>query len=135
MDDELTHVRLLVEEYSACFRFYRDALGFEATFGDAGSGYADFDTGDVSLALFDAAEMATAVGEGRGSGTAGVGRGRDAVALVVGVDDVDRTYERLADADCDRVGVPEDRPEWGIRAAHVRDPDGTLVEVNEPLEE
>jgi hypothetical protein len=32
------------------------------------------------------------------------------------------------------VGAPQDRPEWGIRVAHVRDPDGTLVEVNEPIE-
>jgi len=57
------------------------------------------------------------------------------VALVLAVDDVDETYRRLADADCERVEPPTDRPEWGIRTAHVRDPDGTLVEVNQPIEE
>lgn len=34
----MSHVRLLAEEYAACFRFYRDRLGFEPTFGDAEGG-------------------------------------------------------------------------------------------------
>jgi len=29
----------------------------------------------------------------------------------------------------------EDRPGWGIRTAHLRDPDGTLIEINSPLPE
>jgi catechol 2,3-dioxygenase-like lactoylglutathione lyase family enzyme len=50
---KLTFVRLLVNDYPACFRFYRDAMGFPVTFGDEEGGYADFDAGsDVSLALF-----------------------------------------------------------------------------------
>jgi catechol 2,3-dioxygenase-like lactoylglutathione lyase family enzyme len=28
-----------------------------------------------------------------------------------------------------------DRPEWGIRTAHFRDPDGNLIEINQPLKE
>jgi len=128
MDATLTHVRLLVEEYERCFRFYTEGLGFAATFGDADSGYADLDTGSVSLALFDAAEMAGAVGAELGA------RGRDDAAVVLRVPDVDAAYAGLADADCERVAEPRDRPEWAVRAAHVRDPDGTLVELNAPLE-
>jgi hypothetical protein len=26
-----------------------------------------------------------------------------------------------------------DRPDWGIRTAHLRDPDGNLIELNSPL--
>lgn len=129
MDATVTHVRLLVEEYERCFRFYAEDLGYEATFGDATSGYADFDTGDVTLALHAVEEMAAALGD-----DGGADRGRDAAALILRVDDVDAAYADLADADCERVGAPQDRPEWGIRVAHVRDPDGTLVEVNEPIE-
>jgi catechol 2,3-dioxygenase-like lactoylglutathione lyase family enzyme len=124
----LTHVRLLVESYERCFRFYAEDLGFEPTFGDATSGYADFRTGSVSLALHDAGEMADALG------AAGGERGRDGAALVLRVEDVDAAYGDLAAADCERVGPPQDRPDWGIRVAHVRDPDGSLIEVNEPLE-
>jgi hypothetical protein len=28
---------------------------------------------------------------------------------------------------------PHDRPDWGIRVLHLRDPDGLLIELNEPL--
>jgi catechol 2,3-dioxygenase-like lactoylglutathione lyase family enzyme len=38
----LTHVRLLVDDFAACFRFYRDVVGLARTFGDETSGYADF---------------------------------------------------------------------------------------------
>ena len=31
------------------------------------------------------------------------------------------------------VAPPVDRPAWGIRTAHYRDPDGNLVEINKPL--
>jgi hypothetical protein len=39
---QLTHVRLLVEDFDVCFRFYRDVLGFTVTWGAEGDGYADF---------------------------------------------------------------------------------------------
>jgi len=43
----LTHVRLLVDRYPECFRFYRDVLGFPATFGDEESGYADLNVAEL----------------------------------------------------------------------------------------
>jgi lactoylglutathione lyase len=125
---EITHVRLLVDEYAACFRFYRDTLGLEPTFGNADSGYADFDTGDVTLALFDADEMAAALDEQTPTAT-----GRDRACVVLRVDDVDETATALGSAGVEVVGPPTDHPEWGLRTVHARDPDGTLVECNEPL--
>lgn len=129
-----THTRLLVDDYAACLRFYRDALGFEVTFGDEDSGYADLRTGGTTVALFDGGEMAQAVGAKETAADEVPGRDyRDDVALVFSVDDVDNAFERLS-PDTEFVTEPHDRPEWGIRVAHFRDPDGTLVEVNEPLE-
>jgi predicted enzyme related to lactoylglutathione lyase len=55
------------------------------------------------------------------------------VALVFGVDDVDGTVATLRAAGVDPVTAPTDRPEWGIRTAHVGDPAGTLIEFDEPL--
>lgn len=117
----LTHVRLLVDEYERCFRFYAETLGGDPTFGEA-----DFDTGAVTLALHDAAEVTDLIGEGA--------RERDGIAVVLRVGSVEQADATLADTDCERVNLPEDRPERGIRVAHVREPDGTLVELNEPLE-
>ena len=46
---ELTHIRLLVKDFDACFRFYRDVMGFRALWGDEGSGYANFEVGGCLL--------------------------------------------------------------------------------------
>lgn len=60
-------------------------------------------------------------------------RGRGTVAVVLRVPDVDAAYADLADAD--RSGSSTHRmPGVGGCAAHVQDPDETLVEVNEPLQ-
>jgi len=46
---------------------------------------------------------------------------------------VDGTDRRLSADGVEFVAGPTDHPEWRIRTAHLRDPDGTLVEINEPL--
>jgi lactoylglutathione lyase len=117
----LTHVRLLVDDYGACFRFYRDMLGLEPTFGDEASHYANFATGDVTLAVFARGEQAEVV-EVRPVG--------DGALLVLRVDDVDAEVARLR---AYLVAEPQDRPDWGIRVAYIRDPAGTLIELNREL--
>lgn len=133
-DDEcvpaFTHTRLLVTEFDACFRFYRDVLGFEVTWGGAGEDYADFDTGATTLALFDKRAMAEAVGT---ETLPPSGDRMDDVCVVFEVDDLDRAYEELV-GEVPFVTEPHDREGWGIRVAHLRDPAGTLLELNEPLE-
>lgn len=129
LDTGLTHVRLLVDDYPGTFTFYRDVLGLEPTFGDETSGYADFETGDVTLALFDGSEMAAAV-DGDGPST----RGRDQVAVVLRVEDVDAVGDALRSDGVGLAAPPTDHPEWGIRTVHCRDPDGNLLEFNEPLD-
>jgi catechol 2,3-dioxygenase-like lactoylglutathione lyase family enzyme len=36
----LTHIRLLVADYLACFRFYRDVMGLAVAWGDENGPYA-----------------------------------------------------------------------------------------------
>lgn len=127
----LTHMRLLVTDYPACFRFYRDVLGFEPTWGDVDGVYADFDTGETTLALFDRESMAESVG--RADAPRGADQ-QDTVAVIFEVASVDATYEALRE-EAEFVTEPHDRPGWGIRVAHFRDPSGTLLEINEPLAE
>ena len=124
---KLTFVRLLVDDFGACFRFYRDVMGFPATFGDEESGYADFDVGaDVSLALFVRQHQTDHVGApAEGSG--------DNVVVVLQVDKVDDAIERLRDRGAPVSAEPADRGDWGIRVAYVRDPDGNLIELNHPI--
>ena len=128
---DLTHVRLLVDAYADCLRFYRDTLGFPVTFGDETSGYADLDAGGITLALFGADEMADALPDDDARDR--TVRGRDDAALVLRVEDLDAAYEAAVAGGGTAVAPPTDHEDWGIRTAHVRDPDGTLLELNRPL--
>jgi lactoylglutathione lyase len=121
----LTHIRLLVDDFPACFRFYRDVLGLEPTWGDENEGYADFRAGDGTIAIIQREGQAEVV-DLRPPG--------DGSMVILAVDSVDETAARLRDH---LVNEPQSRPEWGIRFAHLRDPAGTLIEVNEliPMEE
>ena len=124
----LTYVRLLVDNFGDCFRFYRDVMGFRPAYGDADGSYADFDAGaDVELALFVRREMAEHVGgpaEAAG----------DRVALILSVDDVDAAFDEFRGRGAVVARPPCDRPDWGIRVAHLRDPDGNLIEINHALQ-
>ena len=53
--------------------------------------------------------------------------------LILEVEDVDREVARLRPHAVDVVGEPRDEPSWGLRVAYVRDPDGNLLELMQPL--
>jgi catechol 2,3-dioxygenase-like lactoylglutathione lyase family enzyme len=116
-----SQVRLLVDDVGAAFRFYRDALGLTVSFGDESSGYASFDTGTGSIAIFARAGQEDVV-ELRAAG--------DSTLTVLEVDDVDEAVERLREH---VVREPVDQPEWGGRVAYLRDPSGNLLELFQVL--
>jgi lactoylglutathione lyase len=125
---KVTFVRLLVDDYAGCFRFYRDVMGFPATFGDEEGGYADFAAGsDVSLALFVRRHQTDRVG-------APAEAGGDRVAVVFEVPDVDAAIEELRARGAPVSAQPADRKDWGIRVGYIRDSDGNLIELNHALE-
>ncbi|MFS8187347.1 VOC family protein [Rossellomorea marisflavi] len=56
----------------------------------------------------------------------------DRVALIFKVADVARAYEEWKER-VDFIAEPVEQQEWGIKVAHFRDPDGTLLEIYEYL--
>jgi lactoylglutathione lyase len=115
---KLSQTRLLVEDFGACFRFYRDVLGLTPSFGDETSGYASFASGGGGiLALFQRSEQDAVVPLRQ--------RG-DAALVVLEVEDTDAEVRRLGEL---VVGGPISRPDWGGRVAYLRDPDGNLFEL------
>ncbi len=130
MDIRFTHVRLLVKDFKACFRFYRDTLGFTPVWGDESGGYADFSTGSVAIAMFDRTAMADAIGKGHLPLEAPC---KDTAALIFEVPDVDGATHELKRTGCQFETEPADQSGWGVRTAHFRDPDGNLIEINQPL--
>jgi catechol 2,3-dioxygenase-like lactoylglutathione lyase family enzyme len=130
MEAQLTHVRLLVEDFRSCFGFYKNVVGLEVAWGDESTGYAEFAAGDVRLALFERKEMAEVVGTTPLTAEASA---TDSVAVVFRVSDVDQVCEELRSSGVEFLTEPQDRVEWQIRTAHFRDPDGNLLEINQRL--
>jgi lactoylglutathione lyase len=131
MSYKYAYTRLLVTNFKACFRFYRDLLGFQATYGTENDTYADFNTGEVSIALFDKLEMSTTVGTSHLPAEAKV---QDKVCLIFAVENVDEACQQLKNQGISLIALPTDHADWGIRTAYLRDPEGNLIEINQPLQ-
>ena len=132
MQHRINQIRLLVNDFSACFRFYRDVIGLPIGTGtEDDPTYAEFLPGsEVTLGLFGRSAMAEVVGAGSKPAH---GDGQDAILLVFAVDNVDQTVEALKAKGVTFAAPPTDRPDWGMRTAHFRDPDGNLLEIFHPL--
>jgi catechol 2,3-dioxygenase-like lactoylglutathione lyase family enzyme len=127
----LDYVRLLVSDFNACFRFYRDVMGFKATWGDEGDKYASFNVGEgTALALYERQAMAEVVGT---TDLPAEAVSQDRMILIFGVVDLDATVRKLRERGARFVTEPREHPEWGIRTTHLRDPDGNLIEINSPM--
>lgn len=129
---KLTHVRLLVNQFDECFRFYRDVMGFAVQWGAEGSDYADFRAprGGAMIALFGRQAMAETLGATNLPCDAVC---QDRAMLVFDAADLDSTVAALKARGAQFVVELTDRPDWGIRTAHLRDPEGNLIELNSPL--
>ena len=128
---KLSCVRLMVTRFDDCFRFYRDTLGLKVTWGGIGDDYASFSLGDTTyLSIFRRDLMARDV---RTQGLPSSAVSQDTFAVVFQVDDLDALYGRLIGAGVEFVNPPIDYPDYGIRAMHLRDPEGALIEINSQL--
>ncbi len=125
------HTRLLVVNFPACFRFYRDVLGLRPSWGDENDAYASFaQEGKLVLALFRRQEMAKVVGT---SDLPLNPPAQDHTVLVFQVPDVDAAVLQLEQQGVEFVAEPADFADWGVRSAYLRDPDGNLVELYSDL--
>ena len=126
----LTQVRLLVTAFEACYFFYRDTLGFSVGYGSEKEDYASFKTDNAVVAIYKRPLMAEVAGTDDLPATV---ESQDRVLLHFQVDNVDETVAQLRAKGMTIVAEPTDRPTWGSRTAHFRDPDGTLIEISQGL--
>ncbi|OXS57850.1 catechol 2,3-dioxygenase-like lactoylglutathione lyase family enzyme [Bacillus sp. V-88] len=125
---KLTHTRLLVDNYRKCFLFYRDVLGFEVSWGDENSLYGQFKVGQTHLGIFERKQMPDALNSGNI-----IGREQgERFALIFEVASVEDTYEKLKEK-VEFITRPMEKLEWGMKVAHFRDPEGTLLEIYENI--
>lgn len=127
MQTQLRYIRLLVDDFRDGLRFYRDTLGLKVSRGDLDSHYAEFEGNGVRLALFQRSAMSEAIGIELPE------RGHGNLALVLEVEDVDEAFRELEARGVRFIMAPRTHEEWGVRTAHLRDPNGNLIEINERL--
>lgn len=125
---KLTHIRLLVNDIEQCRSFYRDKLGFEETLAVVEGIYCEFNAGDCILALYKRELMESVAGVLMAGE-----KPTDRVALTFEVEDVDATYQALTEKGVEFLTGPHDQEAWVLRVAHLRDPEGNLLEINAPL--
>ncbi|MFD7705864.1 VOC family protein [Streptomyces sp. NPDC059785] len=125
---ELAQVRLLVTDFAACYRFYAEVLALKPQSGAAEGPYEKFSpaTGSAGIALQDRAVMAEVLGE-VGSEAAG-----HRSLVVLRVDDLDAYCEAVAARGGVLVHGPAPLTDR-MRVAHLKDPEGNLVELQEWL--
>ena len=93
--------------------------------------YASFDIGIPSgLALFKADLMNSVLGDN----TASTKQSKaDNFVIVIEVANVDESYATLKEKGVKFMAEPKDMPDWGIRVAHLRDPEQNLIEIYNDL--
>ena len=119
---EFAQVRLAVDDFIVMFRFYRDVIGLAPQVDDERGPYAKFSWpgGGSALALQLRSHVAATIGEAYAAGHGGV-------LLAIRVVDVDTVANELRKRGATLLGAPRDA--WGMRVAHVVDPEGHVIEL------
>jgi predicted enzyme related to lactoylglutathione lyase len=125
-----SQLRILVDDFAASFHFYGSVLGLTAQEGQSAGPYAcfKFADGGTDLALFDRAAMTSAIGTTAADGSLPPRGSAEHLVLAFRVSDVDTAYASAVADGAPGVSEPADQAGWGMRVAHVRAPEGTLIE-------
>ena len=129
---KFSNVRLLVNDYKKCFKFYTETLGLEPTWGDENGCYASFKVaeGIEGLAIFVSDFMAPALGNADKTQPCGY---REKSLVSFEVENVDETYQTFLKKGVDFINQPTDMADWGMRVVHLRDPEENVIEFFTPL--
>ncbi len=121
-------MRLLVADFPACYRFYGEVLGLKPQSGAEDGPYEKFGfaVGSAGIALQDRAMMAGLLGE-----LADAATGHRSL-VVLRVDDLDAYCAEIVGRGAVLAHGPAPMTER-MRVAHLKDPEGNLVELQEWL--
>ena len=121
---------LYVDDVSRAIDFYERAFGLTCRFVSDDATYGEMETGDTTLSFASHSLV--------GGSLPGGYRHNDPAEPPAGVeigfvmDDVPAAWDAAVAAGAVVVSAPTTKP-WGQTVAYVRDPNGTLVELGEPV--
>lgn len=130
MEYNLNYIRLLTDQYEKMWDFYVHTLGMKPRLGRENGVYEEFLIHGAILSLYKRDYMGNALNNKLNKFPS---KPQDTIVIILQVPNVDKAYKELKEKGVEFITTPEDRQEWVIRTAHIRDPDGNLIELNEPL--
>ena len=130
MKIKAAYTRLLVSNLEACFQFYRDVMEFPVKIEAIADGYAEFVAGEMKLALFRRQEMAEMINN---AGKPVHAECQDKVVLIFTIFDLDEAYDRFRHQGIKFTAEPMNNPYYGLKTAYLRDPDGNLIGLFQPI--
>jgi len=125
------HIRLLVQNFAPCFYFYRDIMSFPHRAGNEKGPYVTFHIGEHTVLGLFVQEHMTDVLRTHTLPPRPVSQDRFVICL--DVPDVDALALHLVSRGVTMLNEPMDMPDWQIRVAHFRDPEGNIIEINQPM--
>ncbi|NEW07247.1 VOC family protein [Paenibacillus sp. SYP-B3998] len=123
----LLQIRILVADFQKSAAFYQDILELKADWYEEAQEYALYHTGAARIELLSRKAMGESIGEDLVPSEPYVTN----FVLNIEVPDIDAFYVRVCEKGGTFVKEPFNLPAWGVRLAHIRDVDGTLIEVYE----
>ncbi|MGK7950475.1 MAG: VOC family protein [Xenococcaceae cyanobacterium] len=128
MKFQYIYTRLYVKDCRACYEFYHDILGLEATFISEMDTYVELTDGQVKLTLLNQNKIK----EYLGTKTNFLFEGNcDRIAVSFQVEDVEEACQYLKTKGVEIISPAWDIPDWGIKIAFIRDPEGNLIELTQ----
>ena len=125
-------IRLLVNDFAACFDFYTEKMGLTVFWGDRNGPFASFTVDGMDkpcISIFEAKYQTIYQGYVPPAGT---GR-TDQAIYVIPTDDVDGDYETLKSRGVAFIGEPQTVDAWYMRCVYLRDPEGNLIELSREI--
>ena len=129
MDAKMNYLRLLTNNYKDMWIFYSKTLELKPRFNEKDGVYEEFETKDAKLSIYDKKFMINEIEGVKETGNVS----NDQFVIILRVENVEEVYNKLKTKGIEFLTPPVNRKNWAIKTAHFRDPDGNLIEINQPL--
>lgn len=128
MKFKYVYTRLYVKDCRACYRFYHEILGLEATFASEIDNYVELTDGQVKLTLLNQNKVKEYLGT---KTDFTFEQQSDRLALSFQVDNLEQACQYLIEHGIEIISPAWNVVDWGMKLALVRDPEGNLIELSE----